>query len=321
MIAALARRATAPLSLTLLAFACIYLIWGSTYLVIRFAIETIPPLLMVGVRFLIAGGILYAWTVYRGQARRPSAREWGAALVFGSLFFLVGNGGVSWSEQKIPSGIVALLITAIPLWTAVFEWRRRGGRRPGAAGIAGVALGFGGIALLIGPGETLTRSAVDPAGAIVMTLAPLGWAYGMVHARNAPHPPSLLQTAAMQMIAGGAASLLLGVLIGEWRGASLDAVSLRSLLALLYLVVLGSIVAFSAFAWLLQTTSSDRVATYAYVNPIVAVILGWAVGGEPLAARTLVAGSIVILGVILILRTRARATGSAVVEAAAKETG
>ncbi|HEU4335489.1 MAG TPA: EamA family transporter [Candidatus Eisenbacteria bacterium] len=319
MIAALARRASAPLSLTLLAFACIYLIWGSTYLVIRFAIETIPPLLMVGIRFLIAGALLYAWTVSRGQARRPSAREWGAATVFGGLFFLVGNGGVSWSEQRIPSGIVALLVAAIPLWTAIFEWRRRGGRRPGAMAIAGVALGFGGIALLIGPGESLTRSAVDPVGALVMTLAPLGWAYGMVHARNAPHPPSLLQTAAMQMLAGGAASLLLGTLMGEWRGASLDAVTLRSLLALLYLIVLGSIIAFSAFAYLLQTNSSDRVATYAYVNPIVAVILGWAVGGEPITSRILVAGSIVILGVVLILQARARAAGPAVVAADAKE--
>jgi drug/metabolite transporter (DMT)-like permease len=320
MIAALARRASAPLSLTLLAFACVYLIWGSTYLVIRFAIETIPPLLMVGIRYILAGALLYGWTAFRGQARRASAREWGAALAFGSLFFLVGNGGVSWSEQRIPSGIVALLVAAMPLWTAVFEWGRRGGRRPGALAIAGLALGFGGIALLIGPGESLSRSAVDPAGAIVMTLAPLGWAYGMVHARSAPHPPSLLQTAAMQMLAGGAATLLLGTLMGEWRGASLDAVSLRSLLALLYLIVLGSIVAFSAFAWLLQTNASDRVATYAYVNPIVAVILGWAVGGEPLGARTLVAGTIVILGVVLILQARARATGPAVVADAAKET-
>ncbi|HSQ59398.1 MAG TPA: EamA family transporter [Acidobacteriota bacterium] len=320
MIAALARRASAPLTLTLLAFACIYLIWGSTYLVIRFAIETIPPLLMVGVRFIVAGALLYGWTLLRGEARRPSAREWGAATVYGGLFFLVGNGGVSWSEQRIPSGIVALLVAAIPLWTAVFEWGRRGGRRPGAMAIAGVALGFGGIALLIGPGESLTRSAVDPAGALVMTLAPLGWAYGMVHARNAPHPPSVLQTAAMQMLAGGAVSLLLGTLMGEWRGASLDAVSLRSLLALLYLVVFGSIVAFSAFAWLLQTNASDRVATYAYVNPIVAVIVGWAVGGEPITSRILVAGSIVILGVVLILRARARAAGPATVADAAEET-
>ncbi len=299
------RPAAGPLPLIVLAFAAIYLIWGSTYLVIRFAIESIQPFTLVGVRFLLAGGILYGWSVLRGGARRPRAAEWRAAALYGSLFFVVGNGGVTWSEQRVPSGIVAILVAAVPLWIALLDWARRGGQRPTPLAITGLVLGFGGIALLIGPGESLTRSAVDPVAAIVMALCPLGWAYGTVHARHAPHPPSLIQTSAMQMLAGGLVALVLATLFGEWRHARLDVVSAKSLFSLAYLVLLGSVVAFSAYAWLIRTTTPSRAGTYAYVNPIVAVILGWALGGEPITGRVILTGSIVVLGVFLILRSMA----------------
>jgi drug/metabolite transporter (DMT)-like permease len=304
MIDTLARRATAALPFTILAFAAIYLIWGSTYLVIRFAIETIEPFTLVAVRFLLAGGLLYGWITLRGGARRPTTAQWGAAALYGTLFFVVGNGGVTWSERRIPSGVVAILVAAVPLWIALIEWARRGGQRPTPLSIAGLALGFGGIALLIGPGASITESAVDPLGGLVMALCPIGWAYGTVHARHAPHPPSLLQTSAMQMLGGGAVALVMATLLGEWEHARFDLVSAKSVLSLLYLVVFGSIVAFSAYAWLLRTTTPSSAGTYAYVNPIVAVILGWALGGEPMTARVLVTGSIVVIGVMLLLRAR-----------------
>lgn len=305
---AAAARSSAPTTLVVLAFACIYLIWGSTYLAIRFAIETIPPLLMAGIRFVIAGGLLYAWVVWRGEAERPTAAQWRAATLFGGCFFLLGNGGVSWAETRIPSGITALLIAMVPLWMTLMETYLRRWSKPTPLVFAGLVLGFLGVAFLIGPGESLTRAAVDPLGAVVLVFATLGWAYGSVHVKDAPHPPSLLQSAAMQMLCGGVLVTILGSLVGEWDSVRLGSISARSALALLYLVIFGSIVAFSAYAYLLQVTRPTRVATYAFVNPIVAVFLGWSLGGEEVTGRTLAAGAIVIAGVVLILRSRARAS-------------
>jgi drug/metabolite transporter (DMT)-like permease len=320
VIAALARRATAPVSLTILAFACIYLIWGSTYLVIRFAIETIEPFTMVGVRFVLAGGLLYGWVAVRGEARRPSAADWRAATLYGSLFFVVGNGGVTWSEQRVPSGIVAILVAAVPLWIVILEAARRGGPRPTRLAVAGLVLGFGGIAVLIGPGASLTEAAIDPLAALVMVLCPIGWAYGSVHARHAAHPPSIVQTSAMAMLAGGVVSLALATAFGEWGRARWDLVSAKSLWSLLYLIVLGSIVAFSAYAWRLRTSTPSRAGTYAFVNPIVAVILGGAIGGEPITPRVIATGAVVVIGVVLILRSQARAPEPAPPPAGVEET-
>jgi drug/metabolite transporter (DMT)-like permease len=289
-----------------LAFACIYLIWGSTYLAIRFAIESMPPFLMVSARYLIAGGLLYAWVSWRGEAARATAAHWRSAFVFGGLFFLVGNGGVTWAEQRIPSGITALLITMIPLWMTLLEWLRRRDQRPSPQALAGLLLGFAGVTYLVGPGESFTKAAVDPLAAAAMVLTTLGWAYGSIHARNAPHPPSLLQTVAMQMLAGAVLSGLVGTLLGEWPAVDLAAISARSALAFLYLVVFGSIIAFTAYSYLLRAARPARVGTYAFVNPIVAVFLGWALGGEAVTGRTVAAGAASIGGVILILRARSR---------------
>ena len=292
-----------------IAFACIYLIWGSTYLAIRFAIESVPPFVMVSIRYLLAGGLLYAWVVLRGEAARATAAQWRSAFLFGGLFFLVGNGGVTWSELRIPSGIAALLVAMVPLWMTLLEWLRRRDRRPSPQALAGLLIGFAGVAFLIGPGESLAKAAIDPLAAGLMVLTTLGWAYGSIHAGRADHPPSLLQTAAMQMLAGGALCGLLGALLGEWRSFHPSAVSGRSAMAFLYLVVFGSIVAFTAYTWLLRAARPARVGTYAFVNPVVAVFLGWALGGEAVTGRILVAGAVIVGGVILILRARSRLLG------------
>jgi len=316
----LSRRSAAPLSLVVLAFACVYFIWGSTYLAIRFAIETIPPLLMAGVRFLIAGALLYVWVIWRGGAARTTAAEWSSAALFGSLFFLVGNGGVTWAETRIPSGIAAIFIAMTPFLITLLDAVRPGGERPRTLAIVGLAVGFTGVVLLAAPGRSPGDQVLDPLGVAVLVAASFGWAWASVFARRHPHPPSILQTAAMQMLAGGAAMVILGSLLGEWPRVDLTAVSALSIAAFLYLILFGSIVAFGAYAWLLDHTSATRVGTYASINPIVAVALGWAFGGETVTPRTLVAGAIVVLGVALTLRARARSTAPAPAPASAKET-
>jgi drug/metabolite transporter (DMT)-like permease len=316
---AAATKAGAPVPLLVLAFACIYLIWGSTYLGIRFAIESMPPFFMVAARFLTAGALLYAWVAWRREATRPTLAEWGAAFLYGGCFFLVGNGGVSWAESRIPSGVAALLVAMVPLWMTVMEWFGRQRQRPTPLALAGLAIGFLGVAFLVGPGESLTKTALDPVSAAVMVVTTFGWAYGSLHAKNAPHPPSILQSVAMQMLAGGLLSGLAGALLGEWPAVDLSAVSIRSALAFAYLIVFGSIVAFTAYTWLLRVTRATRVGTYAFVNPIVAVFVGWSLGGEAVSTRTLVAGVVIVTGVVLILRARARGAEPAHAPAAAKE--
>jgi drug/metabolite transporter (DMT)-like permease len=289
-----------------LAFACIYVIWGSTYLGILVAIETLPPLLMAGIRFLIAGSILYGWLLIRGTARRASWEQWRAAAILGTLFFLGGNGGVSWAEQRVPSGIAALLVATIPFWLVTIDWAR-GGEKPTARIGLGMLAGFAGVALLVGghgPG-----AGVDPIGVLVITVAEICWAYGSVISRRLPHPGSHLQSGAMQMLAGGVALCLAGLLTGEGARFHPTAVSTRSLLAVAYLVFAGSIVAFSAYNWLLQATTPARVGTYAFVNPVVAVFLGWALAGEPIGPYTLIAGAFILTGVVLIVFARGRNNG------------
>jgi drug/metabolite transporter (DMT)-like permease len=289
-----------------LAFACVYIIWGSTYLAIRFAIETIPPLLMAGLRFLVAGVLLYAWIVLRGEARRPTGEQWKAAWLLGALFFLGGNGGVTWAEQRVPSGLAALMVATIPFWIVLFDWTRRGGRRPAPRILIGVAAGFAGVGLLVGtPGA---GTGMDPVGAAVLVVAPICWAFGTVASRRLAHPSSHLQSGAMQMLAGGVALCVAGLLTGEASRLHPAAVSARSLLAFLYLVFAGSIVAFSAYNWLLPTTTPARVGTYAFVNPTVAVFLGWALAGETFGSNTLVAGALILAGVVLIVSSRSAAS-------------
>jgi drug/metabolite transporter (DMT)-like permease len=286
----------------LAAFAAIYFIWGSTYLAIAWAIESMPPFLMAGSRFLVAGAVLYAWASFQGDVR-PTLRQWAAAAVLGSLFFLVGNGTVVWVEQSLASGLTALIIAMVSVWTALLEWLRRGGTRPSAMVIAGIVLGFGGVALLVVPGQ-VGGAPVDHRAVIMLMGSTFAWALASVSSRHADLPSSTVMAAGAEMLAGGALLTIVGIAMGEPARFDAAQVTGRALLSWLYLTVLGSIVAFTAFAWLLKVTSPNKVATAGYVNPMVAVVLGWALGGETLTARTLVASLIIVLGVVLIITGR-----------------
>ena len=286
------------------AFAAIYIIWGSTYLAILFAIETIPPLLMAAVRFSIAGLLFYIWA-RRGDNAPPTRIQWRNAAIVGALLLVVGNGCVVLAEQLVPSGLAALLVAFLPVWVVLLEWARPGGTKPTRGVIAGLILGMIGLVVLIGP------SAVHPAtgeiriaGVALLIFAELGWASGSVLAQHVELPKSALLTTAMEMICGGAILIVLSLIMGEPMRFDVSQISARSLAGLFYLITFGSMIAFSAFVWLLKVAQPARVATYAYVNPVVALFLGWAFAGERLSARTAVASAIVISAVALITTAR-----------------
>jgi drug/metabolite transporter (DMT)-like permease len=293
------------------AFAAVYLIWGSTYLAIRFAIETIPPHLMASARFLAAGAILYGWARLRG-APRPSLQNWRAAAIVGGLLLLGGNGAVVWAETRVPSGVTSLLVATVPIWMALIESLRNGGRRPATAVIAGLVLGLGGLALLLAPGKLAGR--VDLLGAGALLVGSFSWAFGSLLSRTASLPKSGFLAAAMEMIAGGVWLLLFGLLTGQAGSLTLSALSMKSLVSLGYLIVFGSLVGFTAYIWLLGATTAARVSTYAYVNPVVAVLLGWAFAGEPMTLRTALAAAVIVAAVALIIRYGARHTRSSLHE-------
>jgi drug/metabolite transporter (DMT)-like permease len=273
-------------------------------LAIRFAIETLPPFLMAGARFVVAGGVLYGWARRRGAAR-PTRFHWRAATVVGGLMLLGGNGGVVWAEQRVFSSLAALMIATVPLWMALLDWVRPGGVRPGNGVVVGLALGFAGVVLLATAGAGAGDHYLEPAGAIVLVLAALSWSIGSLYSRGARLPASPFLATAMEMLMGGALLLVVGLLTGEWTQLGMQ-VSFRSFLALGYLIVFGSIVAFTAYIWLLRVTTPARASTYAYVNPVVAVLLGWALGNEPLTPRTLLAAAVIIVAVVFITTYRAR---------------
>jgi len=287
------------------AFAAVYLLWGSTYLAIRFAIESLPPFWMAATRFLVAGAILYAWARWRGEPA-PLRLHWRSALIVGGLLLLGGNGGVVWAEQRVPSGLAALLVGTVPLWMVMLDGAGRGWKRPPVQVLAGVAIGLLGVALLVGPGRFAGGHRVDPVGAAVLIVASLSWTAGSLYSRRAPLPSSPLLGTAMEMLGGGACLAIAGLVAGEWQRLDLAAASPRSLLAVGYLVVFGSLVGFTAYVWLLKVSTPPLVATYAYVNPVVAVFLGWAFAGEPVTGRTLVAAAVIVGAVMLITTYRAK---------------
>ncbi len=290
-------KAPSPLSVVA-AFAAVYLIWGSTYLAIRWAIDTIPPFLMAGTRFVIAGAALYVWVRLRGTPR-PAPYYWVPTAMVGGFLLLGGNGGVVWAEQLVPSGLTALLIATVPLWMVLLDWIR-GGTRPRAGVAIGLAAGFAGIALLVSPAEIAGGEHINPLGATVLVLASLSWAIGSLYSRKAKVPDSPFLATAMEMLAGGALLLLAGSVTGEWTRLEFSEVSARSMLSFVYLIIFGSLVGFTAYIWLLRVSTPARVSTYAYVNPVVAVILGAALAGEPITARALLAAVIILSAVVLI---------------------
>ncbi|MDH3405105.1 MAG: EamA family transporter [Acidobacteriota bacterium] len=287
------------------AFAAVYLIWGSTYLAIRFAIETLPGFLMAGVRFVAAGLALYAIAAWRGAAR-PTRAQWRSAAIAAAFLFVGGNGGVVFAQHWIPSGLAALIVAVEPLWVVVLLTFWGGGsERPSRRTVVALAIGFAGAAILARPQDSIGLVAGDagrvPALALAAILvSPLAWAAGSLYARDADMPDNRSLGVAMQMIAGGVGLVLVGLAAGEAAEVDLAAASGRSLAALLYLVVFGSIIAFSAYSWLLRNTRATLVSTYAYVNPVIAVFLGWLLAGEPIGAATVVATALIIGAVVLV---------------------
>jgi drug/metabolite transporter (DMT)-like permease len=292
------------------AFASIYVIWGSTYLAISYAIKTIPPFLMGGTRFLISGALLYAWARSRG-ARRPTRLHWRNAVTAGGFLLLGGNGAVMWAEQVVPSGLTALLVSILPFWLVIIEWVRPPRKRPNTAVLFGLVLGFVGIVVLVGPGSVGGHGNVSPAGALVLILGSLSWAIGSFWSRDAELPDSGILTTGMEMLGGGVLLIIVGALTNEFSQVDVHAISRASAIGLGYLIVFGSLVGFTSYIWLLDKVSPAHLGTYAYVNPIVAVLLGWAIAGETLSMRTGVAAAIVICAVALITTARSVRKSSA----------
>jgi drug/metabolite transporter (DMT)-like permease len=282
----------------ILAFGSIYLIWGSTYLAIRFAIETIPPFFMMGCRSLLAGGVLYAWARWRG-VERPQLMHWVWATFIGVLLFLGGHGALAWSEQILPSGIAALIVATNPIWMTTLQAFRLHNNPLTSRVIFGLAIGLGGVFLLVEPTKLLNGLPVDPIGAVVLTLGTLSWAVGSVYSKNAELPKSSILVAGMTQLCGGGALLFVSLLSRETL--SLSSISVRSFGSMLYLIVFGSISALTAYIWLLKKTTPTRVSTHAYVNPIVALFVGWLAGGELLSQRILFAALLMLIGVAAIL--------------------
>lgn len=288
-----------PSAKLIAAFACIYFIWGSTFLAIKYAIATLPPFAMAAMRFLISGSVLLLWSRVRSSVR-PKPIHWLHAFIIGVLMLTIGNGAVVWSELRISSGLAALVVSVIPLWVVLMEWLRPGGQRPHGLTFVGVVLGLLGMVLLIGPGALRRSSDVDPVAALVLLAGSLTWSIATVFGRHAAVPGYPPLTSAMQLLGGAVGLIVLSVAAGEPAQLQRSDFTPQAILAVLYLATFGSIVAFSAYSWLLRVAQPARIATYAYVNPVVAMILGWAIAGEKLTATTIAAGAVILSGVALI---------------------
>jgi drug/metabolite transporter (DMT)-like permease len=284
--------------LFLLAFFSIYVIWGSTYLAIRYAVESIPPLLTAGVRHLTAGAILYLWARTRGPA--PTLRQWKAAIVLGALFFLVGHGSLHWAEQFVPSGLAALLVATEPIFIVLLVALLRSRSRPCGIAIVGMLVGLIGVGLLMGR-DALGASRAELMGAAAVVLGAFSWAAGMLYARSSQLPRDSVMSAAASMLTGAVMLLLAGLPAGEYSRLSSD-VSAKALFSLGYLIIFGSLLAFTAYVWLLEHYSPALVATHTYVNPVIAVLLGWTIGSEPLSPRILLASALIVGAVVMVSR-------------------
>lgn len=283
----------------LLAFASVYIIWGSTYLFIKYAIETIPPFMLGASRFLAAGALLYGLARWRG-APHATWRDWKSAAITGVLMLGLGNGAVVWSEQTVPSGVVALIVSTVPVWIVLMDWLRPRGVRPRVAVFVGLLLGLIGMIILIGPKAIIGQGHVDEIGALVLFVGSLGWALGTILSKGSKRSGSPLIYSALQMLAAAAAMGIASISFGEPARFSITALSLKSALSWVYLFTFGSIVGYTAYIYLLGVVSAAKAATYAYVNPVIAVVLGWAFANEPIGMRTIVAAGVILAGVALI---------------------
>lgn len=290
-------------SRVIMAYAVVYIVWGSTYLAIRYAVTTIPPLLMAGTRFMVAGTLLYAWVRIRGGTARPAARQWRVEAIAGALLLLGGNGGVVWAEQRLPSGITALLVASEPLWLVLLDWMGHREHRPSRSIFAGLFVGFVGMVVLVAPSLGTGTGSIHLVSAVIVVLAALSWAGGsLVAVRSPGGTSSPFLAPAMQMLTGGALLIAAGLVTGEWSHLALGAVSSSSAAGLLYLIVFGSLLGYSAYTWLLSVEPPARVATYGFVNPVVAVLLGWAIAGEVVTIWT-IAAAVLVVGAVALITT------------------
>ncbi|MEP6900453.1 MAG: EamA family transporter [Actinomycetota bacterium] len=291
------------LVLLVAAFAAVYIFWGSTYLAIKYAIETLPPFLMAGARFTAAGLILMIWARFSKDYERPKAVHWKTSIIVGTLLLLGGNGGVVFAEHHISSSLAALLVATEPFWIVLLSWLWLKGARPNLKAVLGLAIGFFGVWLLIN-GQATNDSANSGSmqffGTIAVMLAALSWATGSIYGLRSPVPKSSLLTAGMQMFSGGLVLLVFSLMIGEWSTLNIAEVSAKSWLGIIYLMIFGSLIGFTAYSWLLKNAQPAMVATYAYVNPIIAVFLGWLIAGESFTGQMLIGAGVIVGSVVLI---------------------
>lgn len=284
----------------LLAFAAVYVIWGSTYLGIRFAIESFPPFLMAGSRFILSAAILFIIARLKGKTK-IEPMHWKDSFIVGGCLLLGGNGGVVWAEQFVPSGLAALLVATVPIWMVLFDWISPRGARPTKRVFTGIILGFIGVCVMISPAEFIGSKGINLFGAAALLFATFSWAFGSVYSRHAFLPKSNILTVSMEMFAGGILLLIVSYFFNEFTKFNIAAISNKALFAWLYLITFGSIIGFTSYIWLLEAAGPSKASTYAYVNPVIAVFLGWAVAGEELNIRIFISMIIIVLAVFFII--------------------
>jgi drug/metabolite transporter (DMT)-like permease len=289
---------------TLSAFAIIYIVWGTTYLAIRVGVLEVPPFLLAALRFLIAGGVLYGWTIAHGE-RSPTARQWMAASSIAILIFVLDYGLVFWAEQRVPSGVTAVMMATIPVFMALSEIIVLRTQKLTARLTMALLIGIGGVAVLMSRSLNFAGAPIDKMGALALIVASISWSVASVLTRKVALPPSKVMSSGAQMLAGGVFLALTAAALGEFRNFHPWTVSREAWLALLYLIVAGSIIAFTAYVWLIHHESPTKVGTYAYVNPVVAVLVGYFLGGETLGLRTILGTLFVLTSVVVITSTRA----------------
>ncbi len=292
------------------AFAAVYLIWGSTFLAIRIGDESFPPLLVAGIRHFTFGLIAFPILLWKTKAR-PTWAEWRSTIVTGFLLLAVGNGGVCLAEERVPSGIAALLVATVSLWMVLIDWLRPGGTRPVPRVIVGLVLGFAGLALLVGPKDLGGSGRIDPIGVAILGVGSFAWACGSIYAKHGRMPSSPLLGSAMQSLTGGAILWIAAGITGEIGALHLSAVTTRSWIAVTYLVCFGSMIGFSSYLYILKHSTATRVATYAFVNPVVALFLGWLFLHESITLRTILAGAVILAAVLLVITAPHRGSAKA----------
>jgi len=294
------RDSSSPTGLLILSFLTVYLLWGGTFFAMRVGVESFPPLILAGMRHFFVGLALYPLLRWK-TGIRPSPQQWKTAAITGVLLLFVGNGGVCWAEQTVPSGIAALLVATVTLWMVIVDWLRPGGHKPSARVVFGIVMGFAGMAILVGPARLGSSGRVDPIGAGVLIAASLAWACGSLYSKHGTLPTSPMLGVAMQGLCGGAALWITAFFGGEMGRFHPAAAPLRAWMAVGYLILFGSCIGFTAYLYILKKSAAARVGTYAFVNPIVALIVGWVLGAEALSPRTLLAAAVILTAVVLVI--------------------